>query len=113
MGETLQIDEENLGKGLLGLVLALVEIVSEILKLQAVRRMDGGDLTDAEVERLGGTLMKLEATIEGLKEELGVADEVSALRRDLDRLLEGALVRAPATENGEGTRWTGDENPRL
>ncbi|MDP2951752.1 MAG: gas vesicle protein GvpK, partial [Chloroflexota bacterium] len=46
------IDEKSLKHGLLGLVMALVEIIRDALKLQALKRMEGGSLTEEEVERL-------------------------------------------------------------
>ena len=47
------IDEKSLKHGVLGLVIALVEIIKDALQLQAVRRMEGGSLTEEEMERLG------------------------------------------------------------
>ena len=41
----IDIDEKNLKHGVLGLVIALVEIIKDTLKLQAVKRMEGGSLT--------------------------------------------------------------------
>ena len=48
----IHIDEENLKEGLLGLVVALVEIIEEVLERQAIRRMEGGRLSDEEMESL-------------------------------------------------------------
>ena len=47
------IDEKDLKQGVLGLVVALVEIIHEALRLQAMKRMEAGTLTEREVERLG------------------------------------------------------------
>ncbi|MEK6599401.1 MAG: gas vesicle protein GvpK, partial [Deltaproteobacteria bacterium] len=44
----IDIDKDNLKHGVLGLVIAVVEIVRDILKTQAVRRMDGEGLTNEE-----------------------------------------------------------------
>ena len=41
----LEINEKELKQGVLGLVMALVEVIHEALKHQAVRRMEGGSLT--------------------------------------------------------------------
>jgi hypothetical protein len=65
-------------------VVALVEIIKETLRLQALRRMEGGSLTEAEVERLGEALMELDAAIEQIKLELGIAESVKAVRDGLD-----------------------------
>jgi hypothetical protein len=45
------------------------------LEHQAVRRMDGGDLSDDEVERLGLALLKLNERMQQLKEVFGLSDE--------------------------------------
>jgi Gas vesicle protein K len=42
------------------LVLTLVEFLRQLLERQAVRRMEGGTLSDEEVERVGLALLKLE-----------------------------------------------------
>ena len=70
----IEIDEKNLKHGVLGLVIALVEIIKDALKLQAVRRMEGGSLTEEEIERLGQALMDLDAAIEEIKEEQGISE---------------------------------------
>ncbi|MDO8750510.1 MAG: gas vesicle protein K [Dehalococcoidia bacterium] len=89
------IDEKSLKDGVLGLVVALVEIIKEALRLQAIRRMDAGSLTEAEVERLGEALMDLDAAIHQIKMELGIEESVKAVRDGLDRavndVVEGIL----------------------
>ena len=60
----INIDEENLKEGLLGLVVALVEIVEEVLERQAIRRMEGGRLNDEEMERLGEALFELDEALD-------------------------------------------------
>ncbi len=52
----INLDEDNLKDGLLGLVVALVEIIQELLERQALRRMESGCLSDAGIERLGEAL---------------------------------------------------------
>ena len=78
------LDEKDLKSGVLGLVVALVEIIKEMLRHQALRRMEGGSLTLAEVERLGNALMELDAAIEKIKLEMGIAESVKAVRDGLD-----------------------------
>lgn len=87
----LDIDGKDLKNGVLGLVVALVEIIKETLRLQAVRRMEGGSLTEAEIERLGEALMDLDAAIEKIKLELGVAETAKAIRDDLDRAVNDVI----------------------
>ena len=56
-------------------VLTLIEVVRKVLEHQAVRRMDGGDLSAEEVERLGLTLLKLDERMHLLKDAFGLTDE--------------------------------------
>lgn len=54
----LEISKDNLKHGLLGLVIALVEIIKDALKLQALARMEDGSLEEREIERLGRALLE-------------------------------------------------------
>ena len=89
----LDIDEKSLKHGLLGLVVALVEIIKDALKLQAMRRMEGGSLTEEEMERLGEALMELDIAIEEMKEEQGIAESVKSVRDGLDDIVDDVLDR--------------------
>ena len=80
----IDINEDNLKQGLLGLVIAIVEIVKDALKHQGMRRMEGGSLTDEEIERLGKAFMDLEVAIEELKKEQGIEASVQSVRDGLD-----------------------------
>lgn len=66
---------EDVEAGLAKLVLTLVEFLRQILEHQAVRRMEGGTLTDEEIEKLGLTLMRLQERLGELKTAFGLADE--------------------------------------
>ncbi len=68
-------DPHNVEKGLAKLVLTLIELLRQLMERQAVRRMEGGTLTDDEVERLGQTFMKLEQRMEELKRAFGLEGE--------------------------------------
>ncbi len=85
------IEQENLKQGVLGLVLALVEIIRDLLKTQAVRRMEAGSLSAEEVERLGKSLREFDLVVEQIKEDNGVAEAVRSVRESLDNLVEGVL----------------------
>jgi len=82
----INIDEKNLKHGVLGLVLALVEVIRDALKLQAVRRVKSGSLTNEEIKRLGTALAELDKAIEEIKEEQGVTEAVKGVRDNLDDL---------------------------
>src|SRR6266498_1074388 len=70
--ERINVDPEGLEQGLAQLVLTLVEFLRQLLERQAVRRMEGGSLTDEEVERVGLALMKLEETVHKLADQFGL-----------------------------------------
>ena len=53
-------------QGLAGLVLALIELIRQLLERQALRRMEGGALTEDEVERMGRALLELNAKMKEL-----------------------------------------------
>ena len=71
----LDATQDNIDAGLGKLVLTLVELLRRVLEYQAVRRMEGGGLSDEEVERLGLTLLRLEERMEELKVVFGLEGE--------------------------------------
>jgi hypothetical protein len=64
-------EKNGLGK----LVLTLMKVLHELLQRQALRRIQGGALTPAQVERLGVTLMNQAREIERLRESFGLPEE--------------------------------------
>lgn len=68
-------DPENVERGLAQLVLTLVELLRQLMERQAVRRVEGGTLTDEEIERLGQTFLRLEQRMAELKETFGLDDD--------------------------------------
>jgi hypothetical protein len=68
----IDVDPEGIEQGLAQLVLTLVEFLRQLLERQAVRRMEGGSLSDEEVERVGLALMKLEEKVHQLADQFGL-----------------------------------------
>jgi hypothetical protein len=68
-------DPENVERGLAQLVLTIIELLRQLMERQALRRVEAGGLNDETIERLGATLMALEARMEELKETFGLRDE--------------------------------------
>jgi hypothetical protein len=68
-------DPEKVERGLARLVLTIIELLRQLMERQALKRIEGGSLTDEEIERLGETLMKLEARMEDLKRTFGLEGE--------------------------------------
>jgi hypothetical protein len=77
-------DPESVERGLAQLVLTIVELLRQLMERQALRRIDGGGLTEEQVERLGQTFMELDRRMEELREEFGL--EVEDLNLDLGPL---------------------------
>jgi len=73
--QRISADPEVVENGLAKLVLSIIELIRRLLEKQALRRMDAGNLTDEEVERLGAALMKLEEKMEELKRVFGLTDD--------------------------------------
>lgn len=70
--ERVDVDPDSVEHGLAKLVLTLVEFLRQLLERQAVRRMEGGTLTDDEVERMGLALMRLEQKVHEMAQAFGL-----------------------------------------
>ena len=68
-------DPESVERGLVSLVLTLVELLRQLMERQAIRRVDRGGLTDEQIERIGTTLMLLEEKMTELREHFGLEPE--------------------------------------
>jgi len=92
------VDEKNLKHAVLGLVIAIVEIIRDALRLQAFKRMEGGSLTEEEIERLGRALSDLDTAIEEIKEEQGIGESVNSVRDGLDRIVDEVIDKLVSPE---------------
>ncbi|RRJ31560.1 gas vesicle protein K [Halocatena pleomorpha] len=98
----IDIDGENARDGLMTLVITIVELLIEAMEREAIRRMESGDLTDEEVERVGAQFAALDAEITAIKEEEGIEESVGQLRNRLDGLVADA-VRSVEEPPQQGT----------
>ncbi len=73
--ERISADPEAIENGLARLVLSIIELVRRLLEKQALRRMDAGNLSEDEIERLGNALMKLEEKMVEMKAAFGLEDD--------------------------------------
>jgi hypothetical protein len=73
--ERINADPEKVEQGLARLVLTVIELLRRVLEHQAVRRMDGGGLSDEQVERLGLALLRLNDRMDDLKQTFGLTDD--------------------------------------
>jgi hypothetical protein len=68
-------DPETVERGLVQLVLTLVELIRQLMERQAVRRLDAGAMTPEETERVGLTLMLLEKRMAELRDYFGLTHD--------------------------------------
>ncbi|HWC82064.1 MAG TPA: gas vesicle protein GvpK [Pseudonocardiaceae bacterium] len=80
------------GRGLGQLVVAVLELLRDLLERQALRRMAAGELTPEEVERLGQALLDLSRQFDQIRDALG-APEPTGIRLPVD--LAGLLDERP------------------
>ena len=81
-------DPESLERGLAQLVLTIVELLRQLMERQALRRIDGGGLTEEQIERLGTTFMELDRRMEELRAHFGLeAEDLNLDLGPLGRLL--------------------------
>ncbi len=73
--DRIDADPEKVEQGLARLVLTVVELLRKVLEHQAIRRMDGGSLSDDEVERLGLALSRLDERMHELQDLFGLTAE--------------------------------------
>jgi len=71
----LDADLAKTENGLAKLVLTLIEVLRKVLEHQAVRRMEGGNLSAEEIERLGVALLRLNDRMQDMKGIFGLTDE--------------------------------------
>ncbi|GAA4219339.1 gas vesicle protein K [Actinocatenispora rupis] len=91
--QRLALDPETADHDLAALVLTVVELLRQLMERQALRRVDEGDLTDEQVEKIGLTLMTLDRRMTELRDHFGLSPE--DLNLDLGPL--GTLVDPPRT----------------
>jgi hypothetical protein len=71
----IEADPEQVERGLVQLVLTLVELLRQLMERQAIRRVEAGGLEDDQVEELGRTLMLLDEKMTELRDHFGLEPE--------------------------------------
>lgn len=66
---------DDVRRSVLKLVLTLVELIRQLLERQAIRRMEAGNLSDAETESVGLALMRLQETIQELATQFDISPD--------------------------------------
>ncbi|MDR3587848.1 MAG: gas vesicle protein K [Desulfosporosinus sp.] len=77
-------NKANADQGLAKLVLSLVELLRRVMEHEALRRIDGGTLTEGEIEEMGETFLKLDNKMVEMREIFGL--KVEDLNLDLGPL---------------------------
>lgn len=73
--ERIDASADDVESGLAKLVLTLIEFLRQVLEHQAVRRMEGGDLSDEQIEQLGLALLRLQDRLQEIKLSFGLEGE--------------------------------------
>lgn len=77
-GRRVPVDPQSVEKGLASLVLTVIELIRQLMERQAIRRIDEGDLSSEQIERVGLTLMRLEEAMTELRDHFGLtADDLN------------------------------------
>lgn len=73
--ERIDATPDDIEAGLARLVLTLVEFLRQVLEHQAVRRMEGGTLSEQEIEDMGLALMRLQQRLDEIRTVFGLDTE--------------------------------------
>ena len=71
----IMIDPDKVGRDLARLVLSVIDLLTNLMERQAVRRVESNVLSDVEIERLGQTFLALQARMVELKSAFGLENE--------------------------------------
>jgi Gas vesicle protein K len=66
-------DRESIERGLVTLILTLVELPRQLMERQALRRVEDGTLDDDKIEEVGQTLQALDERMSKVTEQFGLA----------------------------------------
>ncbi|MET9294608.1 gas vesicle protein K [Streptomyces sp. NPDC003077] len=84
MTHRIELDQDTVERDLVRLVLTVVELLHQLMERQALRRVEQGDLSEEQEERIGLTLMLLERRMDELCARYGL--DPSELNLDLGPL---------------------------
>ena len=70
----IEFEPGKIEQGMLKLVLAIVELLRQVMEKQAMRRIEAGGLADDDIDRLGTSFMQIESTVRTLQSRFGIDD---------------------------------------
>jgi hypothetical protein len=73
--QRLRTDPETVERDLMKLVLTIVELLRQLMERTALNRVDQGDLTEEQEERIGMTLMVLQQRMTELRQRYDLTPE--------------------------------------
>jgi hypothetical protein len=73
--QRVELDPDTVERDLARLVLTVIELLRQLMERQALRRVEVGDLSEEQEERLGLTLMLLEDRMALLRRRFGLTAE--------------------------------------
>jgi len=79
-------NEKKLERGLAKLVLVVVELLRQLLERQAQRKVESGELSEEEIERLGAAFIKIKAAMKDVSSRFEL--EESELTSSFSNLLQ-------------------------
>ena len=91
----LDVDGDDLGRGLGRLVVALLDVVRQLLERQTLRRVDANALSSEQTERVGRALLNLEEGIAEMRTIFGVPEGDIVLPLNVLDLDAGSRGRHP------------------
>jgi hypothetical protein len=68
------LEPGKIEQGMVKLVLAVVELLRQVMEKQAMRRIEAGGFGEDDVDRLGVSFMQIEATIQALQARFAIDD---------------------------------------
>lgn len=75
----LDVDPDDLGRAFGQIVLAVAEVLRELLERQTLRRIEAGDLDAGQVERLGSALLQVKQQLADLQAALAAHEDADGV----------------------------------
>ena len=71
----INFNPDGIEQGMAKLVLTILELLYQLMERQALRRMEGGSLSEEDIEKLGLAFMRIDSRIEEMVALFGLSRE--------------------------------------